>query len=198
VEQYVDGVIVCKTHQVHGNGVHILKRESPSEILNGDAFITAEPNVPCFVRTADCVPILIADPVQKAVGAVHAGWRGVAADVTGRAISVMRDAFGSKSSDILAAIGPAICDNCYEVGIDVIDGFQKLSFDVSPWIVRRDGDNPRVDLRSIVRRSLLYAGISADNIDMLNICTSCSNADLASYRRDKTDVRQISFILLNA
>ncbi len=161
-----DGAVIHDTHQVHGNAVHVLGGTVSDSVIVGDAFITAERGVVCFVRTADCVPILIADPVRRAVGAVHAGWRGAEKDVAGATIRKMCDAFGSDSANLFAAIGPSICGDCYDV-----------------------------DLRSIVHDQLACAGVPDNHIDSLNLCTKCGDADLASYRRDRTDIRQVSFIM---
>ena len=166
VEQYCGDAILPQPEQVHGNTVHVLGKPGLPK-LTGDAFITSEPGVVCFVRTADCVPILIADPVQNAVGAIHAGWRGAEQDVVGATIRKMRDAFGSDPAHLCAAIGPSICGDCYDV-----------------------------DLRSIVHDQLTRAGVSKNNIDMLNLCTKCGGANLASYRRNKTAIRQVSFVKL--
>jgi copper oxidase (laccase) domain-containing protein len=105
--------------------------------------------------------------MKKAIGAIHAGWRGTESNVTGEAIKRMQEAFGSDPADIRAAIGPAICGECYDV--DLI----AANYDL-----------------------LLKAGVEGNNIDTLNMCTRCGDYDLASYRRDKTDERQVSFIMM--
>lgn len=169
VENYVGDARIFRTHQVHGNAVHVLDDESVDGILNGDAFITSKPGVVCYVRTADCVPILVVDPVKRLVGAVHAGWRGTEANIVGAAITKMRERFGCDPTNMLAAIGPAICKNCYDT-----------------------------DLLAANHAQLVCAGMPDTNIDVIALCTSCGDADLASYRRDRTDVRQVSYILYSA
>lgn len=177
IDKYLDGVIIHQTNQVHGNTVHVLgsglgfalkKKPDPGFILQGDAFITSQPGVACFVRTADCVPILVADPVKKVVGAIHAGWRGTVFDVVGAAIRKIQEAFGSNPADIRTAIGPAICGKCYEV-----------------------------DLPAINHKLLVRAGVKESNVDTLKKCTCCCVDEFASYRRDQTDIRQVNFIMLS-
>jgi copper oxidase (laccase) domain-containing protein len=170
IEEYLaefDDVIIHSTDQVHGNAVHLLDCERTNNVLKGDAFITSQPGIACFIRTADCVPILIADPVKKAVGAIHAGWRGTESNVAGEAIKKMQQTFGSNPTDIRAAIGPAICGKCYEA--DLITANHDL---------------------------LVNAGVKEGNIDTLKMCTHCGDYELASYHLNKTDVRQINFIVL--
>lgn len=182
---------VFDTEQVHGHVVHVLEDESGDRILNGDAFVTSKPGLVCHVRTADCVPILIADTKNKAVGAVHAGWKGTAQDVAGHAVATMRDAFGTDPSDCVAAIGPCICGGCYEVGEEVVSEIGSLDLKCE-WRV----DDSHVDLGRACRELLWRAGLLPHNIDMLFRCTSCE-LDFVSWRRDRAKGRQISYILIN-
>ncbi len=184
LEDYVGDARAFRTHQVHGKTVHVLDDERGEDLLNGDAFIASRAGVACFVRTADCVPILVADPVKRVVGAIHAGWRSTAKHIVAAALDAMRARFGTNPRDVRAAIGPAICAGCYEVGDEVIDAL--------------GGDHAvdgHIDLAAVNRDHLVKAGVAADGIDVLNICTACGDAPLSSYRRDANDVRQVSFIL---
>lgn len=182
---------VFDTEQVHGNAVHVLEDESDGRILNGDAFVTSKPGFVCHVRTADCVPILIADKKNRAVGAVHAGWKGTAQDVAGHAVATMRDRFGTNPSDCVAAIGPCICGGCYEVGEEVVTEFENLDLKCE-WRVGERG----VDLGRANRELLERAGVPPQNIDILSHCTSCEPR-FVSWRRDRADGRQISYIVIN-
>ena len=179
------------TEQGHGNAVHVLDDEAGDHILNGDAFVASRPGIVCHVRTADCVPILIADTKNRAIGAVHAGWKGTAQGVAGHAIAMMRDRFGTNPSDCLAAIGPCICGSCYEVGEEVLDGLQVLDLE-GEW---RVGER-HVDLGRANRELLERAGLPPHNIDILSHCTSC-DPRFVSWRRDRAEGRQISYILIN-
>ncbi|MFA5812545.1 MAG: laccase domain-containing protein, partial [bacterium] len=158
VESYIGGLGIeaCRhfqTNQIHGNRVHRLPVRGGGDALQGDAFMTDEPGVVCSVRTADCVPIIIADIRRGAVAAVHAGWRGTACDVAGATIGEMSRAFETEPADCVAAIGPRICGRCYEVGEEVVNGIEALGIG-GEW--RRGGS--RVDLGAANFELLARAG----------------------------------------
>jgi YfiH family protein len=181
---------IWTTDQIHGDRVHHLAGEPCSEVQAGDAFIANEGSAVCFVRTADCVPILIADPVRRAVAAVHAGWRGTAVNIVGRTVRELTRAFGTRPQDCIAAIGPRICGSCYEVGDEVREAMSLLHLDVGTI-----GSGSAVDLGIVNRALLTRSGISGTNIELMPHCTRCDDS-FASYRREKTDAaRQFSFIL---
>ncbi|MFH0799351.1 MAG: polyphenol oxidase family protein [Pseudomonadota bacterium] len=181
---------LARTDQIHGRRVHRLPAAGSEGTLKGDSFITDCPGTVCFVRSADCVPILIADSKRGAVAAVHAGWRGTSLDVAGETIRAMGDAFGTDPGDCAAAIGPRICGGCYEVGVEVIRAFEALAIG-DGW---RAGP-ARVDLGKACRLLLERAGVPQRNIAILPQCTCC-DATFASWRRDgKKGERQFSFII---
>ena len=154
----------------------------------GDALVTNRAEVAVSVRTADCYPVLLADPVTRSIGAVHAGWRGTAAGVVWEAIARMRDEFGARPEDLWAAIGPGIGGCCYEVGEEVARELGQTGTAAGPR---------RIDLAAINRRQLLEAGLIAERIDSLNLCTFCEAERFHSYRRDKGAAgRMISYIRL--
>ncbi len=181
-----------ETDQVHGKRVHVLTDKRGGTVLHGDAFITDRPGIICHVRTADCVPILIADKRNRAVAAVHAGWRGTSLNVVGKAIEEMKLSFGTDPTDCIAAIGPRICGDCYEVGSDVIFELQKLNID-DEW---RSGDSC-VDLGKANELLLKKAGVQNKKIDILSHCTCC-DPRFTSWRRDRNaKARQINFIMID-
>lgn len=181
---------IAETDQVHGNRVHFLRRNSGASVLAGDAFVTNERGVVCFVRTADCVPILIADKKRMAVAAVHAGWRGTALDVVGETIGEMKRLFGTNPADCKAAIGPSICGKCYEVGEEVIGALHNLELGET-W---RTGER-HVELGEVGRLLLERAGVLNSNISIIPKCAYCDTT-FASWRRDRReDERQFNFIL---
>jgi purine-nucleoside/S-methyl-5'-thioadenosine phosphorylase / adenosine deaminase len=148
----------------------------------GDALLENSPGSVVAVKTADCIPILLADPGRRAVAAVHAGWRGTAAGIAGRAVDAMRDRFGTAADDIEAAIGPGIGECCYEVG---------------PEVAARFGGQGRahLDLPGINRRQLVEAGVTPQHIYASNLCTMCRPGEFHSFRRDKDAAgRLYSFI----
>jgi len=181
---------VFDTEQVHGNAVHVLENEGVDGVLNGDAFVTSKPGLVCHVRTADCVPILIADKRNRVVAAVHAGWKGTSLDVAGHAIARMRERFGTDPADSIAAVGPCICGGCYEVGEEVVSEIEKLGLKCEWQVGARHIDLGRANLGLLKR-----AGLQPHNIDMISSCTSC-DPRFVSWRRDRAEGRQISYILI--
>ena len=147
----------------------------------GDALITGEKDLAVSIRTADCLPILLADARSGAVAAIHAGWRGTAASIVMETIKAMQRQFGTDPSDLYAAIGPGIGECCYSVGEDV---GRQLGLDGAG----------RANLAQINRRQLTSAGIAEARIDILPICTFCDTR-FHSFRRDKDRAgRMISYI----
>lgn len=157
--------------QIHSDIV-MRAGEIPSELGEADALVS-NAAAPVSIRTADCVPILIADPVHQAVAAIHAGWRGTASGIVLRAVEAMQCDFGSNPADLAAAIGPAIGKCCYEVSADVA-----MRFDPS---ADPDG-KAHIDLSAINARQLEAAGVR--HIDSSGACTRCNAVLYESFRRD--------------
>ncbi len=179
-----------RTNQIHGNRVVRLEREDRGKKIEADAFITNEKGLVCHVRTADCVPILIADAKGRAIAAVHAGWRGTALNVATEALKEMTRAYGTDPAECVAAIGPCICGGCYEVGREVEDALVPLGVGES-W---RAGSN-HVDLRLANAALLEKAGVLRSNIDIFKDCTRCDTR-FASFRRDGGLERQVNFVAI--
>ena len=186
---------VC-TRQIHSNHTHILDEGAPP-LLEGDAFITADKGKVCFVRTADCVPILLCDEAKHIVAAVHAGWRGMAGHIVFSAIEEMKQKFGCRPEDLMAAIGPSICKKCYTVGEEVIEEFKKNNFSDDLWELKTDKKQFSLDLGLASQRELLKAGLKRDKITFLPLCTCCLNDEFVSFRRNNQEKsRQINFIFI--
>jgi YfiH family protein len=159
-----------------------LVANQPGCVGDGDALLTNRPGLRLSVRTADCYPILLADSKNRAVAAVHAGWRGAADEIVAKTIARMRTQFGTSPPDIVAAIGPGIGVCCYQVGAEVAQLFG----------VEGAG---RVDLAAANRCQLIDAGVEDRHIDVLGGCTSCDAARFYSFRREKEQAgRMISYI----
>ena len=196
ISEYIHGARYPRTHQIHSAEVVAIDADAGDHILNADAFITNALGVVCYVRTADCVPILVADAVRGVVGAIHAGWRGTAADVVGATIAKMRARYGTDPKDVRAAIGPAICAECYEVGDEVMAKFRAKGMPVDRWVVPGQvKGGVRLDLKRANHDLLVRAGVPASAIELLPHCTRCGDGGFASHRRAPhlTD-RQVSFI----
>lgn len=161
--------------QIHSNTVLLADAQS-AYLGEGDAIVTPSPRVRIGVRTADCVPILIADKRQRIVAAVHAGWRGTAAGIATATVDKMRQDFQSDPADLVAALGPSIAYCCFEVGPEVAARFKD-------W--RTNGDSTHVDLVNVTYRQLLKAGVNSGHIDISGLCTACTPGEFHSYRRDR-------------
>ena len=171
--------------QVHGTTFHVAQApfdHFASMAMEGDAVIADDPSVACAVRVADCVPILLADLRTGSAAAVHSGWRGTERNIAGCVVRAMEHR-GSKSSDIVAAIGPHIEVCCFETGSDIALRLGACS--TASDVVREvPGKGPHVDLRSIIHAQLVEAGVAPGGIDHVRGCTVCDVDRFFSYRRD--------------
>ncbi len=172
--------------QVHGDDVHVL--ELAKDIgwtrldlsLQADALVTNEPNMALTILTADCVPILLYDPIRNAIGAAHAGWQGSQKHIVQKVVEKMMGLYGSDPSDIVAGIGPSIGGCCYEVGYDVAKHFVGYGNTVAP----KDNGKYLLDLKRVNAMQLLDAGLKEENIEISPMCTSCDNEYFFSYRKE--------------
>jgi polyphenol oxidase len=181
---HLKGMPLATLHQVHSSRVYIIKDEASEwNQPQGDALATASKNVALAVKTADCLPVLLADPVTHAIGAVHSGWRGTLAGILPQTVSAMQQAFGCSPSDLLVAVGPGIRSCCFEVEIDVAGAFlEKYG--------RDDLVKPRqnllgkylLDLCGILDIQMEAAGIPAANRFDACACTVCNPELFFSHR----------------
>lgn len=160
--------------QIHSNVV-VMAAEAINDI-QGDAVVLATPGEVIGIRTADCVPILLADRDRPLVAAAHAGWRGTAAGIAVRTVERMRQVAGTHPSRILAAIGPSIGKCCFAVGPEVASEF--------PEDAVEDEESTCVDLKAANFRQLLASGVQAEHIDVADLCTRCEAGRFHSFRRD--------------
>lgn len=174
--------------QVHGNNVHIATHADarpaygPGELIEADGYVTAERNLPLAIFTADCVPLLMEDPVAGVVGAIHCGWRSTVADIEGNAVKRFTE-LNSRPENIRAAIGPAIDVCCFEVGPEVIEAVEKLlGRSAGPFAARKDNGKFMLDLRAVVRARLIDLGLKPENIEICGGCTMCNPSLYYSHR----------------
>jgi YfiH family protein len=173
----------CWVHQVHGgNVVGAMHGESFESGAKADAIVSDDVEKILAVRVADCVPVLLAGKGGGIISAVHAGWRGVIASVVPNAIDVMRER-GCVVDSIVAAIGPCIGEEAFEVGPEVVQQFES-AFDTDVPARRTPDGKGRVDLRRAVKVQLLRAGMSEDCIDTTDRCTHRDREEFYSHRRD--------------
>jgi YfiH family protein len=164
-------------YQVHGRDVTVVEATTEAR-PRCDVLVTQSPEKTLMLRYADCTPVLLADPKQRVVAAVHAGWRGSAVRAASAAVEALRDRFGSRPRDLLAGIGPAIGPCCYTVGQDVVEAFA----DRPGLFTQFEGGQKRLDLWDANRQALTEAGIPAEQIEVAGICTRCQSERFFSHR----------------
>lgn len=189
----VDPERIVRTGQVHENAVFVAheehagmgrRRDTPTP-AQADAMITRALNVPLMTLAADCLPLLMYDPVQRAVAAVHAGWRSTVLDIAGETVRAMQREFDSNPNDILAYLGPAIGGCCNEVGPEVTAAWREIASDFGPLTelaVTRPVEKEHFDVPRANAMLLQRAGVLPEHIDMSGICTKCNLDDWFSHR----------------
>ncbi|HJZ72179.1 MAG TPA: peptidoglycan editing factor PgeF [Vicinamibacterales bacterium] len=186
-----DPAHLARAHQVHGHAVVVRRPgdadSGSAELPDADILISNDPATAIAIQTADCVPLLLADRRTGAVAAAHAGWRGLAAGVPGVAVRAMREAFGTRPSDIVAAIGPSISAEHYEVDAAVRSAFDAAGASGPPlgawFLAGRRPDRWQFDGGRSAVDQLENAGVPRARIHVAGLCTF-AHLRLCSYRRD--------------
>jgi YfiH family protein len=173
--------------QVHGIHVAVAGRGQTAGWARpqADVIVSDDPDVAIGVRVADCAPVLLYDRRKNAVGAVHAGWRGAAADAAGAGVRAMTRAFKSNPADLVAAIGPCLGKCCGEVGPEVVEAFRaggSPERSIEAWFHPGERDRSFLDLERANRDQLEQAGVHFDNIYGAGLCTKTHHERLHSYR----------------
>ena len=183
---------ISTVRQIH-SGTVLPAGASGGVIGEGDALITNALGTRLAIRTADCLPILIADGRRRAVAAIHAGWRGTVAGICSNAVRAMMDRFGTEVSDLVAVVGPGIAECCFEVGPEVGTRFQTI------FPEREDlGGKARINLAEANSRQLRRIGVPAGQIVRTQLCTCCPGSAFYSYRRERDGAgRMVSLIGIN-
>lgn len=182
---------VVQAHQTHDDKVAVLSSFVPREELEGiDALVTNTPGLAIGVRTADCIPVLLFDSANKVIAAVHAGWKGTVKRISLRAIETMTEHFGTKSSDLLAVIGPGIGPRSFQIGADVAEEFRAAGFPISEILTHNGDKIPgtmigglHIDLWKANQLILEQAGVLRANIFVSEIDTY-ENTEFFSARRE--------------
>lgn len=188
------GLRIVSLNQQHGDHV-VLVEAPPDKPREGDALVTTRPGYLLVIQTADCLPVLLADPEAGVVAAVHCGWRGTRLRILNTVVRYLLDDLGCRIGSLQAALGPCIAGSCYEVGRDVRELFADERhplrfFKESPSL----RDKYFFDLKGANRHHLLEAGLAASQIFSVNYCTHCEKY-LYSYRRDANEAgRLLNFI----
>ncbi|MBI2343471.1 MAG: peptidoglycan editing factor PgeF [Deltaproteobacteria bacterium] len=188
-----------ETRQVHGTTVHRLTRHDPIQIRVGDAFVTDIPGMVCAVRTADCVPILLCAPPRGVVGAVHAGWRGVAAGIVTATVSALAAWFHVLPSQLEVAIGPAIGREDYEVDHAVHRALRATGLELEAALTPSRQGHWWCDLRQLLCQELMRLGVAPTSVTCSTLSTFQRPGEFHSYRRTPLHTgRQVSFITWSA
>ncbi len=179
--------------QLHNDLIKVVNRadqgrgavDYKSSISNTDALITDKKGVLLTSYYADCMPILLLDPVREVVGLAHAGWRGTVKKIAQKTVLKMKEVYGTDPTNILAGIGPAIGECCYQVDKKVIERLAS-AFDNWEEFVTEDGENKwKLNLAKVNRMQLQEIGVRVENIIESRLCTSCQDELFFSYRRDQ-------------
>lgn len=180
---------VVHAHQVHGSAVRVHGAGAPGLHLADpcDGHATSARGTLLAVTTADCAPVFLVDPLRRAVALLHAGWRGVAAGILERGLTVLAERFGSGPEDLLVHLGPAICGRCYEVGPEVFVGL---------GLAAPAGPSP-VDLRAVLAHRAIERGVPAGSVSVSAHCTLCGGSGLFSHRGGDR-ARQAGYLGLGA
>ena len=171
--------------QVHGT--NIICTDSPRELnenhQKADGILTDNPKVTLFMRFADCVPILLMDPVKRVIGIVHAGWQGTANKIAQKAIKALAECYGSNPADVMASVGPSICQECYQVGSEVFEAFRKSFGLEGEKFFSQNHHHFYLDLWEANRFTLEQACV--EQIEVAGLCTACHQEDWFSHRGGK-------------
>ncbi len=184
-----DASRIVMTNQVHGVQVRAVGEGDIKPALlaptpfEADGLVTDVPGITLVTFSADCIPILFFDPVRRAVGACHSGWRGTAAGMAAVTARTMAERYGCRPEDLRAAIGPGIGPCCFETDADVPRAMEAQLGGLAEPYITRAGEKYHVDLKGIVRSTLLNAGLLDAHIDVSGECTCCHPELYWSYRR---------------
>ena len=234
----VEHFALAALRQVHSATVYHVQRATGGELeyrlsgnplpeqyglgpLEGDALLTDQAGILLSVRTADCMPVLLVDPKCRAVGAVHAGWRGALAGIVEKAVGEMRRVYGSDPRSLLAVLGPSIRVCCYEVGQQVEEAFQGRFPHADKFFRKRSGpqashpergsfsfpdmqppgynavSKPSVhlDLVAVAQDQLRTAGLAPQHVASVDFCTACRTDLFYSYRREGSSVGRMLAVI---
>ena len=185
----VEDMVLSK--QTHTTNVRVVTKEDKGKgvirernYTDVDGMITNVPGICLVTSYADCVPLYFVDPVKKAIGLSHSGWRGTVGKIGKNTVQLMQENFGSKPEDLLAAVGPSVCMDCYEVSEDVIEQF-KETFEKKYWedlFYKKENGKYQLNLWKANELIFLESGILPEHMAITNVCTHCNSKILYSHR----------------
>ncbi|MEO1039833.1 MAG: peptidoglycan editing factor PgeF [Pseudomonadota bacterium] len=191
LSEALGGPTLVFANQVHGRTV--LRVDSPPQGVwsagEADALMTDQPSLALCAQCADCVPVVLFDPVRRAIAAVHSGWRGAVQNIVGATLDAMNEAYATRPGDVRAAIGPAISKARYRVGAEVLDQFQALFGALDTGLIgQRDVEGGAgLDVAEAVRRQLVAHGVAEHAISLTRACTFAEQERFFSSRRAARD-----------
>jgi YfiH family protein len=163
--------------------VHVTPHTQTSDLLETDALITEHPDICIAVMSADCVPILLFDKRRNVIAAIHSGWRGTVAKILAKTLLELEVRYGTRGEDVLAAIGPSVSQDSYEVGSEVIDAVDAAFGSEHGLLIPATATKARLDLWKANVIQLQRFGVPETNIEISGMCTVNNNADFFSARR---------------
>ena len=184
----VEETHVALMEQVHGKNISIV--ETGGIFPATDGLITSTSGVMLAVIVADCIPLLLFDPVHNVIGALHCGWRSITAGAAEKTLKIMIKEFGTQPENVIAAMGPSAGPCCYETGEDTAELFRSAS------VIRRDG-GIYIDLKVELKNRLLMVGLNSRNIEIFPDCTICNEKLYLSHRRNNVNSgRMMGYIMI--
>lgn len=176
------------SNQVHDTKIKIVTKEDCQKVMTGmDGLMTDEEGICLVTLYADCVPLFFYDPVKEVVAISHSGWKGTRHRMGKVTIEKMKEVYGSRAEDIIVAIGPSICQDCYEISEDVAMEF-KEEFPAQwyhAFMIEKGNGKYQLDLWKVNELILLEAGIQKEHLDITDVCTCCNPDLLFSHRASK-------------
>ena len=193
------------SHQVHKTDIHIVTEEDmgrglfpdKSPLFEVDGLMTNRKDIPLVTFFADCVPLMFYDPVKKVIATSHSGWKGTVGKIGEKTVTMMEQEMGCRREDILAVIGPSICQDCYEVSADVAHQFENVFSreQYEEMIIEKENGKYQLDLWKANEFILLDAGIRREHLAVTDLCTCCNPEFLFSHRASHGKRGNLSVIL---
>lgn len=190
------------SQQVHGDNVRVVTEADigkgitkKSDIEEVDAVITNVSGVPMITFYADCVPVFILDPIKKAVGLAHSGWKGTTLKIAAKTIQKMSEVYGTNPKDCLVGIGPSIEMKCFEIKEDAAELFKQSFNNWEAFMKKKDEEHYTADLWLAIKLMLISIGVQEKNITTSGLCTCCNKDLFFSHRRDKGSTGSLSSII---
>lgn len=186
---------LTRNSQIHSSIVNRIDEENIGQRIDGDALITNVAKVPLLILTADCVPVVIIDPKNKAIGVAHAGWRGTYEKICKNTIEEMIKNYNSNAEDLICVIGPSIGPCCYEVSKDLVEKFNANLVNYAGKFHTVKEGKYYLDLWKINELTLKDCNVKDENIINLQICTNCNHDKFYSYRKHNKTPKRIGTMI---